>query len=75
MTSSCMTPLGQGMAVVESQHMGTSALTDTSVKAMMRGIRGKGDPTEAEQPMTRPVGEKTRTKKLRKRRQCYDSQK
>jgi hypothetical protein len=53
------------MTEVGSQHVGPTAPTDTSAKAMMHGVRGKGDITAAEQIKTPPVGETNRTKKLK----------
>ena len=68
MTSSSMTPIDEDVTEVGSEHVGPTAPTDTSVRAMMHGTRGKGDTTEAEQLKTPPVGETNRTKKLKKER-------
>ena len=65
MTSSCITVMDEVMTEVGPQHVGPTAPTDTSATAMMHGIRGKGDITEAEQIKTTPVGETNRTKKLK----------
>ena len=48
MTSSCMTVMDEVMTEVGSQHVGPTAPTDTSARAMMHGIRGKRDITEVE---------------------------
>jgi hypothetical protein len=51
-----MTPIDENITEVGTQHVGTTAPKEASVRAMMHGNRGKGDTTEAEQLKAPQVG-------------------